>query len=706
MMKIFKKRSKNTEQKDAKRGIGQRIIQKFKKDMSGKKRSKKRFTLFRNMRIAVKIVAGFFIIAFVGVGMGVYATLSLQEVGNASKTMYANILLPSRNIADVSTSFQKECVMLRQSILLEQDDSMLPALITMIKNKDKEVVERLSSVKSLISQDKMEALEKANSAYAAYQPLLEKAIESIETGNKDWVVEDLAGYGELRDAESAMEKAVESLMFAVTGDSAALATSNNMMAESVFRVTIILTVVVVVLSALIGFFTAKGISHPIKKLTQNAKLLAAGNMNIEAEAGQKVSKDEVGQIQGAFGTILQVIKELESDTDMLIGAAMEGRLTVRADAERHQGTYRRIVEGINATLDAVIEPIRESSDVLGELSKGNLDVRVTGDFKGDFALIKYALNNTIETLKGYISDITYVLGELAKGVLTVRIESEYMGDFAELKASINKSIKAFNSVLNDINAAAEEVSVGTEQVSGSSQVISKGSLEQAGALEELTQAIAQIADQTKKNAESANTASRLSQQAKDEAENGNEKMKALQSAMQEINESSASISKIIKAIDDIAFQTNILALNAAVEAARAGAHGRGFAVVAEEVRNLAARSATAAQETTDLIDASIKKTRAGTELANVTADALSNIVNGVEKTVSVSGEIAAASEDQAAGIDQINKGIVQLSAVVQNNSATAEQMAASSQEISGQAIMLKDMVGKFQLQEQTEKTDS
>jgi methyl-accepting chemotaxis protein len=619
--------------------------------------------------------------------------------------MYANILLPSRNISDLSSSFEKECNMVRQALLLEEGDTMRPALFTMINNKDREITERLTSIQALIPSDKLEAFEKANAAYTVFQPLLHQAIESIKDGNKALVIEDLARYGELRTAEASMETAIADLMFAVTGNAASLATSNNRMADSVFLVTVILVAAVLILSALIGYFTARGISRPIKKLTQDAKLLAAGNTDIEVAAGQKISKDEVGQIKGAFGTILQVIKELEADTDMLIGAAMEGRLTVRADAERHQGTYRRIVDGINATLDAMIAPVRESSDVLSELSKGNLDVRVTGDFKGDFALIKDALSNTIETLKGYISDITYVLGEMAKGVLTVGIESEYKGDFAALKESINKSIGAFNSVLNDINAAAEEVSMGTEQVSGSSQVISKGSLEQASALEELTQAISLIADQTRQNAESANTASQLSQKAKDDAEIGNEKMKALQSAMQEINESSTSISKIIKTIDGIAFQTNILALNAAVEAARAGVHGKGFAVVAEEVRNLAARSATAANETTELIDASIKKTKAGAELANVTADALLDIVKGVETTVNVSGEIAEASEEQAAGIGQINKGIVQLSAGVQNNSATAEEMAASSQEIAGQAIMLKEMVGKFQLKEQAVKAD-
>ena len=235
-----------------------------------------------------------------------------------------------------------------------------------------------------------------------------------------------------------------------------------------------------------------------------------------------------------------------------------------------------------------------------------------------------------------------------------------------------------------------------------SQAISQGAAEQAGAIEELTASITQIAEQTRLNAQSANEASELTYGAKGGAERGNAQMKAMQQAMADINDSSQSIGKIIKVIDDIAFQTNILALNAAVEAARAGVHGKGFAVVAEEVRNLAARSANAAKETTALIEGSVKKTEAGTRIADETAKALINIVNGVEKAAQLVGEIAAASETQAGAITQVNGGIEQVSQVVQNNSATSEETAASSEELSSQAELLKSMVGRFTLKKEAE----
>lgn len=342
---------------------------------------------------------------------------------------------------------------------------------------------------------------------------------------------------------------------------------------------------------------------------------------------------------------------------------------------------------------------------LENLSAGNLlcdidhgtpdeDTRVVYEL---FQTIGNKLFDSVQTIKGYITEISDVLTQVSEGDLCVNITSEYKGDFAELKSSINNIITSVSSVLTEINTAAAQVASGTRQVSDGSQEISQGATEQSSAIEELTATVTQIAEQTKNNALSANQANELTLAAKEDAALGNKHMEAMQKAMAEINEASLNISKIIKVIDDIAFQTNILALNAAVEAARAGIHGKGFAVVAEEVRNLAARSANAAKETTDLIEGSIKKAEAGTKIADETAKALSNIVSGVDKAAQLVGKITAESNEQASAITQVNKGIEQMNAVVQLNSATSEETAASAEELSSQAELLKEMAGRFKL---------
>ncbi len=304
-----------------------------------------------------------------------------------------------------------------------------------------------------------------------------------------------------------------------------------------------------------------------------------------------------------------------------------------------------------------------------------------------------AFNN----LTSYMRDKVVAAQEIANGDFAVDIqlasEQDAFGQAFKLMT------EKLNATLTQVRDSANQVNSMSMQISDASTSLSQGATESAASIEEISASMTEVGSQTNLNSENASAANELAVNAQASAEKGNDQMVAMMQAMEEINDSSSSIAKIIKTIDEIAFQTNLLALNAAVEAARAGQHGKGFAVVAEEVRNLAARSAKAAKETEDLIATSVERVKNGSNIATETASALAEIVDGVTKAANLVSEIAVASKEQAAGISQVTYGMQQIDAVTQQNTANAEETAAASNELSGQAEQLNALLAGFTLRQ-------
>ncbi len=381
-----------------------------------------------------------------------------------------------------------------------------------------------------------------------------------------------------------------------------------------------------------------------------ASSYADGNFEFVAKnlAGKKIV------LTNAFNKLRQNLLAVIDEGVEMAKAAEHGQLSRRGDISKFDGDFKKIIGGFNNTVENIMKPVNEAVDVLKEMSKGNLNVEMRGDYSGDHAIMKNALNTTIDSL---------------------------------------------NNLIIQANTASAQVNSGAIQVSDASQSLSQGATEQASSLEEVTSSITEISSQTRTNAENARQANILTDEAQEAANKGNSQMDQMLEAMNSMIDSSSEIGKIIKVIDDIAFQTNLLSLNAAVEAARAGVHGKGFAVVAEEVRSLAQRSAKAAKETSELIESSIKRVEVGSAIADETAKSLTNIIEGITRASDLVSEIASASNEQALAIDQISDALGQIDGVTQSNTSNAEESAAAAEELSGQANQLMQLIAMFQLKD-------
>lgn len=351
---------------------------------------------------------------------------------------------------------------------------------------------------------------------------------------------------------------------------------------------------------------------------------------------------------------------------------------------------------------SIVKPIVKLRDAAQEIANGNFDVNVEVTSKDEVGQLQQAFSETTEKLQdyqGYIDETASILQEVSDGNFNVVPQRAYEGQFRKLKDNLESLLTTLSATMRQINEMTMQVDAGAEQISNGAQALAQGSTEQASSVETVSAGIGDITNAIHQSADNAASAQENADSAQRELQNSNDMMKQMVAAMETIDKKSAEIQKIVKMIDDIAFQTNILSLNASVEAARAGEAGKGFAVVAGEVGNLAKKSADAVKSTTALIDETIAAVKNGSEIVQKTAESMQKSSEVTEKVTVLMKQIAEASEQEANEIAQINESIDQISKVVQTNAATAEESAAASEELTGQSGSLKEMIGKFRLKE-------
>ncbi len=640
---------------------------------------------YTNLRLSRKLMLGFGVVAALAATIGLIGTTQIRALEVADTQMYETATVPLAQSGSGFAAFLQVRVALRDMILAKTPEqriraaSGVPPLLALRDSLMREHGDRL-----VVAQDT------ANfAAYAAAAAEYDRAIREFlvvaANGTPD---ESQASLVATASSGDALERA-----FAVIRDfkvESARVTSdrNTALADRAMTMMIAVIVVALLVSAALGLWISAIIARPIEQISRAADRLALGDLDQDVRLDRK---DEIGQLGTSFMTMVAAQKSLAeaavrvgagdlaqpvvarspqdtlslsfeqlrttilsmaAETLTLATAGREGRLSVRGDAARFQGSYRDLIAGVNSTLDAVGSPIAEATTVLERWAARDLRARVEGDYHGDHARIKSAMNMAADALDG---------------------------------------------ALTEVASSTLQVSAASDQIASGGQSLASGASEQAASLEEVASSLQEMSAMTTQSADNAQQARALAEQARASAGEGVTSMRQLAAAMVAIQASSDQTAKIVKTIDEIAFQTNLLALNAAVEAARAGDHGRGFAVVAEEVRALALRSAEAAKNTATLIEASGIEVRDGVARNAEVLTKLEAINVQTDKVGAVVNEIAAATTQQADGIVQVNRAVEQMNSVTQQVAANAEESASAAEELASQAMAMQELVRTFQL---------
>ncbi len=640
-----------------------------------------------NVKIGSKLIGGFASVAAIGAALGIVGLVAMSSIKNRSDEVTSRTVPQLKEVAAYSVGLGS--IRRYEMGMVVASHANKPELVKGYQaDAAKALVEQVEKPKAAF--DKVPRSPEADSLF---QRLKEREAAYLADYNH---VVDLLAAGKLNEATDFSLKdsraAYNALLQAFDSLSARVGLTATTRSEEIQAMysrgeyTIIAAILVALVLALtLGILLTRSLTTPIAEVAARAEQLQSvcisaldkgldalthGDTTVNVIPQTKplnyTRKDELGDVArtvdnmigkaqasiASYTKVREVIGNLVSETLVLAEAGREGRLQTRGRAEAFQGSYHELVQGINDTLDAVINPVNEAAQVLEKVAARDLTVRVTGQYKGDHARIKDALNKAV-------------------------------ADLAE--------------ALGDVAMASEQVASAAGQISNGSQGLAQASSEQASTIEEVSSSLHEMTSMAQQSAGNAKDAKRMAEEARTATARGVKSMEQLSAAVDRIRDSSVRTAKIVKTIDEIAFQTNLLALNAAVEAARAGDAGKGFAVVAEEVRSLAMRAADASKQTAELIEESGKHAQDGVSFTGEVVQALDDIAKRSEQVSAVMGEISAASEQQQTGVSQVNTAIEQMNLVTQQVAANSEESASAAEELASQAAHMQAMLGQFEI---------
>ncbi len=664
---------------------------------------------FYDLKIASKLQSSFILVAAIAGLIGWVGLSKVNQLKTSGATLYAGRLVPIQDLAYANFGFLNARADLRDLLLAKDANARREAAASM-ETATQETEKRMEAYgKRTLLKEEQDVLLKFRTASDRYQKLRGPVVEMALSGEA--AKAEVMMQGEMQEVQAEARKDLRALID-LDGQMAEDQEKSDEAAASAARIEIMVFIGVGAMVALaLGLLLARIIGKPLRSMQAAAEKLALGDVNVDVALD---TGDELGALARSFGVMTEVIREraslaqkiaagdvtvevrpkseqdalgksfvgvveslrkLVAEAEMLAQAAMAGKLATRGNADQFQGGYRKIIEGVNHTLDAVIGPLNVAANYVERISKGDLPPQITDTYHGEFNGIK----NNLNTLIAAMDEVTHAAEEIAQGNLTVSLRERSAQD--KLMQALAAMVSGLIRTVTDIRSIAGEVAAASQAISTASVAVSNGASAQAASAEEASSSMEEMGSNIKQNADNAQQTDKIAtKSAKDAQESGKSVVEAV-AAMKEI-------ASKISIIEEIARQTNLLALNAAIEAARAGEHGKGFAVVAAEVRKLAERSQKAAGEINQLSGTTVKVSEQAGEM-------LAKLVPDIQKTAELVQEITAASKEQDAGSEQINKALQQLEKVIQANASAAEEMASTTEELTGQSDQLVSALGFF-----------